>query len=285
MKPKYEKIETTIGNSFKLMYTDVPNPCWAYWHFHPEYEIVYIPRGNGRRHIGKHISRYTNGELIFIGPNIPHLNFGFGVTDSFEEYVIQMREDFIGKDFGQVVEFQAINWLFKLSHKVVVFGNETKKKVGEQILTLNSVNGFERLMILLNVLNQLANSNDYETIDAEIGMPQLQPKEQERFSKIHRYIEENFMKEIDFQEVADVAGLTLPAFCRYFKKMTQLTFTDFVNEFRINHARNLLLQGQNITTIGYEVGFNNLSHFNRTFKKIMDMTPSEYLKKVSLMTN
>nr|MCU0324687.1 AraC family transcriptional regulator [Spirosomataceae bacterium] len=252
---------------------------------HPEYEIVYIPRGNGRRHIGKHISRYVNGELIFIGPNIPHLNFGFGVTDSFEEYVIQMKEDFIGKDFGQVVEFQAINWLFKLSHKVVVFGNETKKKVGDQILALNKVNGFERLMILLNVLYQLANSNDYETIDAEIGMPQLQPKEQERFSKIHRYIEENFMKEIDFQEVADVAGLTLPAFCRYFKKMTQMTFTDFVNEFRINHARNLLLQGQNITTIGYEVGFNNLSHFNRTFKKIMGTTPSEYLKKVSLMTN
>jgi AraC-like DNA-binding protein len=168
---------------------------------------------------------------------------------------------------------------------VVVFGNETKKKVGDQILALNKVNGFERLMILLNVLYQLANSNDYETIDAEIGMPQLQPKEQERFSKIHRYIEENFMKEIDFQEVADVAGLTLPAFCRYFKKMTQMTFTDFVNEFRINHARNLLLQGQNITTIGYEVGFNNLSHFNRTFKKIMGTTPSEYLKKVSLMTN
>lgn len=282
MKLQFEKIAPSSGSSFKVLYANKPNTSWIYWHFHPEYEIVYIPKGQGRRHVGKHISRYEDGELVFIGPNVPHLNFDYGVVDDFEEFVVQLRADFLGKDFLNQIEFSMIQKLFTNASRGIVFGKETKRKVGERLRNLKNLEGFERLMSLLFILQEMAVATDVSYLDVEEKFVEVQPKEQERFHKIYKFVEQNFRKEIDYQQIAEEVNMTLPAFCRYFKKMTRMTLTDFVNEFRINYARTLLMQGEPITNIAYEVGFNNLSHFNRTFKKNVGKTPSELSKEMKI---
>jgi len=104
MKIKLEDILPNSGSSFKTLLTPGLND-YFYWHFHPEYEIVYVEGASGTRHVGNHISNYENSDLVFIGPNIPHLNFDYGVRTDCEQVIIQMKENFLGKDFLKKTPF------------------------------------------------------------------------------------------------------------------------------------------------------------------------------------
>lgn len=278
---EFEKIQPTVGNSFRLYHATDEESCRVYWHHHPEYEIVYIPAGKGRRQIGRHLSRYEDGELVFIGPNIPHLNFAYGQTADFEEFVVQLREDFLGKEFLKNVELESIQLLFEKSKRGLAFGMDTKRKVGEKIQQMPTQTGFERMMTLLWVLQEMALAVDVEVLHSEANNPDVPPKETERLRRIYSFVETHFQTEINPKDVAEIVNLSLPAFCRYFKKMTHQTFTEFVNDYRINHARVMLLQNINVAEVAYECGFNNLSHFNRTFRKLTHQSPGEYRRQFS----
>jgi AraC-like DNA-binding protein/quercetin dioxygenase-like cupin family protein len=276
MKPQFEKIEPEFGSSFRLIHHTEPDSCWVYWHYHPEYEIVYVPKGNGKRHVGHHVSTYTEGELVFLGPNLPHLNFGHGVVGDFEEIVVQLREDFLGKDFLQKPELEAVRRLFERAHQGMAFHGETKKRVGRQVALLVTLLPFERILALLTIFQQLAVSTEYQILNAESISLDINGRGQERINRIYGYVETNYAQPIDIHNVASLANMTVPAFCRYFRKMTQMTFTDFVNEFRITQARKLLTSDRSIGDVCYESGFNNLSHFNKVFRQRTGQTPGMY---------
>lgn len=278
---EFETIQPSVGSSFRLYHAADEESCRVYWHYHPEYEIVYIPAGKGRRQIGQHLSRYQEGELVFIGPNIPHLNFAYGQSSDFEEYVIQMREDFLGKEFLKTVEMESVQLLFQKSKRGLAFGMHTKQKVGEKIRLMPHQTSFERMMTLLWVLQEMALATDAELLHSEDKSPDVPPKETERLRQIYAFVETHFQTEMEPNEVAATVNLSLPAFCRYFKKMTRQTFTEFVNEYRINHARAMLLQNVNVSEVAFECGFNNLSHFNRTFRKLTQQSPTEYRQQFS----
>ncbi|GAB3919857.1 helix-turn-helix domain-containing protein [Larkinella terrae] len=282
MKPQFEKIEPEFGSSCKLVHHIEPDSCWVYWHYHPEYEIVYIPRGNGKRHIGHHVSSYQDGELVFLGPNLPHLNFGHGVVGEFEEIVVQLREDFLGKDFLQKPELAAVRRLFDRSHQGMSFFGETKQRVGRQVASLVKLPPFERMLALLTIFQQLAVSTEYQLLNAESISLDLNGREQDRINRIYGFVEAHFSQPIDIQDVASLANMTVPAFCRYFKKMTLMTFTDFVNEFRITQARKLLAGERSIGDVCYDSGFNNLSHFNKVFKQRTGQTPGMYRRALTV---
>ncbi|MFD1140367.1 AraC family transcriptional regulator [Larkinella insperata] len=282
MKPQFEKIEPEFGSSFRLIHHTEPDSCWVYWHYHPEYEIVYIPRGNGKRHIGHHISTYEDGELVFLGPNLPHLNFSHGIVGDFEEIVVQLREDFLGKDFLQRPELAAIRRLFERAHRGISFSGETKRRVGQQVASLVSLPPFDRMMTLLTIFQRLAVSTEYQLLNADSVSLDLNGREQERINRIYGFVETHYGQPIEIQQVASLANMTVPAFCRYFKKMTQMTFTDFVNEFRITQARKLLTGDRSIGDVCYESGFNNLSHFNKVFKQRTGQTPGEYRRALAV---
>ena len=131
MKVKLEQIKPDEDSSFKILLTPNLNDLF-YWHFHPEYEIVYVEADSGIRHIGEHISMYKENDLVFIGPNIPHLNFDYGAGKECEQVIIQMREDFLGKEFFQRPEISSIYHLFERARNGLVFYGETKKIVGYQ---------------------------------------------------------------------------------------------------------------------------------------------------------
>jgi AraC-like DNA-binding protein/quercetin dioxygenase-like cupin family protein len=281
MKLQFEKIEPEIGSSFRVVHVTEGEPCRLFWHYHPEYEIVFMPFGNGQRRVGTNVSAYEAGELVFIGPNLPHLNFSYGKEGQYEEVVVQMRGDFMGEAFLQKPELANVRRLFERAHAGLTFGTATKQRVGPGLMQLLQQPPFERFLSLLRVLQQLADAMDAQPLHADGVHFDLNPKEQERVNRICQYVEQHYTEPIDMNAVADLASLTVPAFCRYFKRMTRLTFTDFVNEYRVNQARRLLDSARTVADVGFAVGFNNLSHFNKTFRAITGQTPSDYRKALT----
>jgi AraC-like DNA-binding protein len=274
MKVAYESIQPDEGSSFKIIHS-VSEGDKFFWHYHPEYEIVYVHKGSGRRHVGNHLGTYDDGELVFMGPNLPHSGFGYGVVGEHEEIVVQLKEGFL-----QSPEMKAIKTLFERSHQGLTFYGETKRKVAEKVLKLPELSQFDRMIEVLQIFQLLATTQEFSPLNTDGKKFDFNHKDEERINRVYRFVEQNFMKPIDIQAVADVANLTVPSFCRYFKKMTQLTFTDFVNEFRVNQACRLLNEQLPIIDVCYESGFNNVSHFNKTFKAITGKSPRAYREGV-----
>jgi len=278
MKVKLEEIKPDVDSSFKILLTPNLNDLF-YWHFHPEYEIVYAEAANGVRHVGDHISKYEGSDLVFIGPNIPHLNFDYGVKTACEIVVVQMKEDFLGKDFFALPEMYEVKNLFERARTGIAFHNETKKVVSDKLKQLSSLPHFKQLLELLNIFQLLAISKEFTDLQSRPIANASLLKEQQRMHKIYHFIETHYQQAIDVNEVAKLTHLTTAAFCRYFKKSTHLTFTDFLNQYRINQAKKLLLHDKNVTEACYESGFENLSYFNKTFKKITGENPSRFKKR------
>jgi AraC-like DNA-binding protein len=279
MKIEYEKISPDSGSSFRLIHWKSENDKF-FWHYHPEYEIVYVRKGTGRRSIGSDLANYEEGELVFMGPNLPHTGFGYGVIGEHEEIVVQLKENFLGEMFLQAPEMDAVKKLFERSKRGISFHGKVRKIVGNKLQKMLQMPYFERLIELLTIFQLLATTHEFVLLHADGTRFDFSHKDEDRINKIYTYVEKNHKKPIDIQEVADMANLTVPSFCRYFKKMTHLTFTDFVNEFRINQACKLLLNGEQISDICFEIGFNNVSHFNKTFKQLTGKSPREYKKNI-----
>ncbi len=278
MRAKLESIRSDHDSSFRILLTPKLNEIF-YWHFHPEYEIVFVETDYGFRHIGDHISRYEGSDLALIGPNIPHLNFDYGVKATVDTVVVQMKENFLGQGFFSLPEIAAIKTLFEKARSGIAFYGETKKLAGEKLKQLASLPHFEQLITLLQVFNLLANSDETEMLRARPIASTSVLKEQQRLQKVYHFIECNYQSEIDVYVVAALCNLTTAAFCRYFKKSTRYTFTDFLNQFRINQSKKLLMQNSNVTEACYESGFSNISYFNKTFKKVTGENPSAFKKK------
>lgn len=278
MKVKLESIQPDADSSFKILLTPRLNEIF-YWHFHPEYEIVYVEAAHGIRHIGDHISRYEGSDLALIGPNIPHLNFDYGVKTTAETVVVQMKEHFLGAPFFALPEIAAINDLFERAKGGLAFSGETKRRAGEKLKTVTALNNFDQLICLLEVFQLLANSTEWIPLHSRPIAKASILKEQQRLHKIYHFIETRYTESININELAALTNLTTAAFCRYFKKTTHCTFTDFLNQYRINQARKLLIQDKSVTDACYESGFENLSHFNRTFKKFAGENPLAFKKR------
>ncbi|HKK80510.1 MAG TPA: AraC family transcriptional regulator [Phaeodactylibacter sp.] len=282
MKPILEKIEPVFGSSFTLRAFHESQDCnRPSWHFHPEYEIVYISNGRGKRHIGDHISYFEEGDLIFLGPNLPHFGFTEEVFEEHVEIVVQMKEDFLGKEFLSKPELQGVARLFQRSRQGLSFGGGMKHDVGQRLRGMLNMNNFDRLLALLSILQDMATTSDYEMLNASGFAVEVNAQDQDRMQIVYNYVQENFQGDVNLDRAAQLVSMTVPAFCRYFKKLTRKTFSQFVNEFRIAHACRLLGdEAQTIASVSFDSGFNNLSHFNRQFKHITGSSPREYRKSL-----
>jgi AraC-like DNA-binding protein len=278
MKIQFEEVKPDIESSFNL----IVNPKLSdffYWHFHPELELIYIEGANGTRHVGEHISQYEGSDLVFIGSNIPHLNFDYGVKTDYEEVVVQFKQDFLGNAFAITPELLKISQLFENAKLGIAFGHETKQKVAERLKKLPSMPHFEQFLETLAIFQILADAPEVELLHRSPFENQYTKKDQERMKRLYVFIDENYGRKIDITEVANLSNLSEAAFCRYFKKMTRLTFTEFLNHYRINQSKKLLLLDQNITETCYDSGFESVSYFNRIFKKITNENPLTFKKR------
>lgn len=284
MQPKFEKVPL-VNSSFLIKeevftYFDVP------WHLHPEFELTFIRSDQGKRHIGNSIEDLDYEELIFIGPNLPHNWYGSKTNETHSkkkvnQIVIQFSIDFLGIDFFEKPAFVNILQLLKRAQLGICFYGETRKFAGKKMYSMLSMNSFDQTLELLTLLNRLSNSQEYKYISS-IGFTEiLNEIDTNRMNKIYQFIMEHFKEQITLKQIATFANMTPQSFCKYFKIRTKKTFSFFLNEVKISYACRLLIEKNlNVLQICYESGFNNLSNFNRQFKRINKMTPMEYKKSL-----
>jgi AraC-like DNA-binding protein len=284
-KPTLEKISPEFGSSIKVIkhaaYIGEKKP---FWHFHPEVELVYVNKGKGKRHIGNHLSYFNNSQLLLIGANLPHNGFTDRLTINGSETIVQFRPEFLGDHFFNVPEMEGISNLFERAKSGILFGVKTKKKMGQKIEKLSEKEGFKKILVLLEILHGLAKSEDYTILNADGFRFETEPQDSAKIDIIFKHVNQNFTEHISLDEIADKVSMTVPAFCRYFKKVTGKTFTKLVNEYRVVHATKLLSESQmSIADVSYECGFNNFSHFNKLFKEFTGKSASKYRSELKLM--
>lgn len=280
MEPIYENIQPNIGSSF-FMHCESPGCCEPFWHIHPEYELVYIKSGSAERHVGSSVSRYKDGDLLLIGSNIPHSNLGNKDHADNYEVVIQMSTEFVEKNISPFPEFSSIQKIFEMSNHGISFGKETRKLLGSKFENLDRLDAFRKLMGLIDILNVLANSNDYILLNAKSANIEIKSNDYARVNKINEFVAENFNRPILISELAELSGLTETSFSRFFKKVTGKTFICFLNEYRVQKACSFLTNKSNsISEVMEKSGFIDPAHFSRVFKKYTDYTPRNYQKKL-----
>ncbi|WP_142784399.1 AraC family transcriptional regulator [Changchengzhania lutea] len=284
-KPAFEKVSPGFGSSLLVrQHVKQAEKAAAFWHFHPELELVYVNKGQGKRHIGNHLSYFNNSQLLLIGSNLPHNGFTDRLTATGTETIVQFKSSFLGDDFLKIPEMTAISLLFDRAKKGILFKPDTKKIIGPKIEHLMNYDGLERVLSFLDILNHLANTDDYTLLNADGFAFEAEAQDSTKIDVIFKHVNKNFINHISLEEIADKVSMTVPAFCRYFKKATGKTFTQLVNEYRVVHATKLLNESQmSITDICFECGFNNFSHFNKQFNEITGKSASQYRKEIKLI--
>lgn len=276
MKIQKEIISLNPGQSFKIFSPSLRNNF--YWHYHPEIELLYVEAITGIRHVGQHISSFTTDDLVLIGPDIPHLNFDYGIQTDYHQIVVQFRENFLGDALKTAPEFEAIEDLMKRSIYGLSFFGPAKEQAIEKLKNLGSQSLFVQMLTLLEIFQLLASTNDYIQLNDRDTRVKIFLDDKIRMASVYDYIHLNYDKKPDVNEIAACVHLSTAAFCRYFKKQTKMTFTDFVNQYRITQAKTLLMKDITVSEACYEVGFESLSYFNKLFKKLTGVNPSKFRK-------
>lgn len=284
-KPTLKKLSPEFGYSLMVQqHVERLDDKPAFWHFHPEVELLYVNKGYGKRHVGNHVSYFNNSQLLLIGSNLPHNGFTDGMTRHGKETIIQFHPEFLGNSFFNVPEMKEINKLLERAKKGILFNRETKDRTGPKIERLPEFDGFDRVVEFLKVLNELAVADDYRILNPEGFNFETEPQDTAKIDIIYKHVNQNFTNHISLDEIADKVSMTVPAFCRYLKRITGKTFTKLVNEYRVVHATKLLQESNNsITEICYECGFNNFSHFNKLFKEVTGKSASKYRSEMKQM--
>ena len=277
MKVQLETISSK-DKSFSMMFNPRLSDLF-YWHFHPEYELVYIEAATGTRHIGEHISTFEKNDLVLIGSNIPHLNFDYGLKTAYQKVVVHLKKDFVETCFQGVPECSSITQLFEKSKYGLAFSGKIKKEVGEKLFHFEHLNFFQQYIQMLEVLQMLATIPNPELLHEQPYNNKVSEREQGRLRNIYAFVDKNYHQKIDLNEVAGISNISKEAFCRYFKKVSNYTFIEFLNRYRISQAKRVLMSGKSVSDACFQCGFESLSYFNRTFKKVANENPRDFRKR------
>ncbi len=280
MKIQLETITATTNRSFTMMFNPRLSDLF-FWHFHPEYELIYIEGATATRHVGDHISTYQDSDLVLIGSNIPHLNFDYGVKTAYKKVVVHIKKDFVDNHLPAIPELAHITPLFKEAQYGLVFKGAIKKKIGAKLFNFEKLTPFQQYMELLEVLELLTQIETVELLHEQPYNNKYNDREQGRLRAIYAFVDQNYHQKIALQDLANISNMTKEAFCRYFKKTTSYTFIQFLNRYRVSQAKRLLMSGENVSNACYDSGFESLSYFNRVFKKISQENPSDFRKRYS----
>jgi AraC-like DNA-binding protein len=249
-------------------------------HFHPEYELNFISNAKGaRRVVGDHIEEISEYELVMVGPNLYHCweNFHNTGKSLMHEITIQFpRELFDGSLINRNL-LKPIKDLLANSNRGVLFSQQTVKMVEGRLNTLSQKRGFDSFLEFQSLLYDLSISRGQRMLTNISFQRTSDFHNSDRIEKIYNYVRANFNKKIMLEEAAELLNMSVVSFSRLIKQRTGKSFVEFVNEIRLGYATRMLIEtGKSVSEICYECGFNNISNFNRTFKKKQDCTPSEF---------
>jgi AraC-like DNA-binding protein len=251
-------------------------------HSHKNFELNLIVGGSGRRIVGNHISSYTKGDLVLLGPNIYHcweVQEDESINEEAECIVTHFYENIINSDFFNIPELESVVTLLKDAGSGIFFKGKKAEKVAASLTKMVNLSGLELYIELLKVFNMLLLIEDREYLALPSSQPNVHEKDTDQINKVYEYVFQNIHEGIKLKEASSLVCMEPGSFCRYFKKKTNQTFMDYVKNVRIGIAAKLLAEtDKQITQICFECGYNNLANFNHYFKDIMKKTPSEYRK-------
>ena len=258
-------------------------PCLdSSWHYHAQYELLYISQSNGIRFVGDSVAHFYPGDLVLVGPYLPHLwrndaaYYKQGETGGVKTIVLKFTKDFIGEGTFDYPEFAKINHLLEQSKFGISFGKGISKKLHPELMGISDLSPVEQAIKLLNLLFCLSLTDEKEVLSST-DMRQYATEPVHRLDAVLKYISDNYASVISLKDVADIACMTTNSFCRFFKKMTNKSFTQFLNEVRIRNASRLLLQDNlTVSEVCYMSGYKSITNFYRQFKQIMGSTPKDY---------
>lgn len=253
------------------------------WHFHPEFQLGYVLSGAGQRVIGDNVHAIESGEIILLGPNLPHV-WHYDCSPGKEPVsaiAVHFTESFLGADFFNTPEASDVRLLLSRASQGLQVIGETRLSLIPMMHRLRTQTGFPRILTMLSVLDAIACSRDVLTLCGPLFQPIGTDLEWERLRRIIEYIKAHFDQPLDRDTAADIAHMSPSGFSRFFKSRTGMAFNEYVSDIRIGHAcRSLMDPRIAITDIALNCGFSDLSTFNRTFRKLRQMTPSEFRSRM-----
>lgn len=262
-------------------------PCLdSAWHYHPAYELLYISKSSGIRFVGDSVAHFSPGDLVLVGSNLPHLwrndpsYYEASSTNPVKTVVIKFRKDFIGEKTFSYPEFSAINQMLEEAKYGLYFGQKISKKLHGELIQIVDLHPAEQSIKLLGLLHQLSQTGNRKRLSST-DMRQYSTESSQRIDLVIKYISDHYASNIYLQDVADIACMTTNSFCRFFKKMTNKSFTQFLNEVRVRNATRLLLEDNlSVSQVCYMVGYNSITNFYKQFKQIMGSTPNHYRQTI-----
>lgn len=286
MKPLHKILQRECDATFTVRH-DIAPRFGNLWHYHDELELHFTIRGEGIRLIGNDLSPFSKGDIVLVGERLSHAwrcSNDYYRPDSpehVEAIIVQFLPHFLGREFLELPESHDIINLFEKAKGGLIVRGRTKEKVADMLEGFVTSRGFGKIVSFLNILKALAESDELDTIvKTQTAFRPLNEMDTARINKVLDHTHIHYRRAITLEEVADLTGLAVPSFCRYFRTLTGNTYLDFLTKVRISRACQLLAENKLSTEIiCYECGFNNISNFYRHFKRIMGIAPVEYRKK------
>ncbi|HLP38177.1 AraC family transcriptional regulator [Lacibacter sp.] len=285
MKPQLLKVQTRADYSFSVR-EDIYPYFYDKWHYHQEYELIYIEKGFGTQFIGDSIKPFKEGDVLLVGSNLPHywrcddVYFQDSSNLTVKAIVVHFKEDFWGRDFLNLPENLLVKEMLETSKRGLHVTGKTGAEVAEILKNILDAEGSEKIILLLKALFSIAKNTTHNQVLSSSGFtPLFDIKESERLNRIYTFTYNNFRRKISLNEVAGQACMSTHSFCRYFKTHTHKTYSEFLQDVRIGYACKLLIENKlSLAQVCYNSGFNNFTNFYKYFKLITGKTPQQYQK-------
>lgn len=275
----FEKI--FVPNKHSFISRKLPLASNAKIHSHKNFELNFITTGSGRRIVGDNISGFEKGDLVLLGPDLPHCWEALDFEKENDPFCIvtHFSEDIINSDFFRMPELEKVVDLLKQSSTGLRFKLENDSHIRHSLEKMTQLQGLEYYIEMLKIFNFLLQIEERENLSNPNNSSAIFSKNLDKINKVYEYVFQNIQEGVKLEEAASVLNMAPSSFCRYFKKKTNLTFMEYVKSVRVGIAAKLLAEtDKQITQICFESGYNNLANFNHYFKHIMGKTPSDYRK-------
>jgi AraC-like DNA-binding protein len=286
---KVAKVRLIQEPQHSFIYYKEKNP-FTPWHHHPEYELCLVTKGKGKRMVGDNIDRFENDDLVLIGEYTPHECLCdpeyFDHPDGFqgEAIVIQFVYDFLGDNFFKIPENTNLNKFILESTRSYVFFGETKRKLISIIRKMEDMDDSERFYSLISIFRIFSTTKEFYFLSSPAFTEPFWIDETGPMQKALKYVLQNFQKPVSVKDLLEITNMSNTSFYAAFKKTYRMPFKDYLVNIRVGYACKLLTDGSlSISGVAYESGFENISNFNRQFKKIKGITPSGYQENVNKM--
>jgi len=281
MLPSLEKAEANINHSFHINHMKVDRfPSMR--HFHQEVEILLVLNGTGTRFVGDSVEPFSAGDLVMTGPNVPHewcSDRGLEKMESEAIYLL-FNTEILGSEFWNLPESKIIHKIIQQSQRGIKLTGKTRDEVADLMQSIESSYGFTRIILLMSILEKIACNGEFQYLASPSVTNSTDAHDTERINKVYRYVLANLSQEITLEKAASISSLSKAAFCRYFRKRTNKTFIQFLNEIRIGQAcRHLINENRSVAEICFICGYNNISYFIRQFRRVTGLTPLNYRRK------